>query len=461
MSENEGLDSWDEGRKPTPEEFAEFMQKFLQNPNSADAMKLAKAAGLSAEPEQLRELLKQLQAAMVASTPAGGASPSGVNWNLASQQAKTIARAANRGVTDQQREQLREAVSIANLWLGPAVAVAELTGEPKLLTRDLWVDDATGLMRALSEPIALRMSTALAEHMQKNAPEELQSILGSAGGLMKQAGGALFAMQIGGAMGKLSTQVISGADLGLPIFSDSRAAFIPQNLDEFVTGLEVEADQVRIYLAVRELAHARLFKQARWLRDHVVSQIVNYASQIEIDDSALQQLAEVGELTDVDEVRELFESQAFLSPKTQDQEAALERIETMLALIEGWVEAVSENATALLPKSAAIAEAVRRRRATGGPAELTFGTLLGLELRPRRLREATAMWRLLTTATSVEKRDALWSHPDLLPSAVEIDDPGLLISRVSGGKSADSANPASGLTDGDEFDRALRDLLGE
>lgn len=450
MSENDGLDGWDESRQPTPEEFQKFMQEFLQNPNSADAMRLAKAAGVNASPEQLRELLKQLQAAMAASTPAGGASASGVNWTVASQQAKAIARESNFSVSEQQRDQLREAVSIASLWLSQAVSIADLSSEPKLLTRDLWVDDATGLMRALSEPIALRMSSALAEHMERNAPEELRAILGSAGGLMKQAGGALFAMQIGGAMGKLSTQVISGADLGLPIFSDSRAAFVPQNMDEFVRGLEVEPDQVRIYLAVRELAHARLFKQARWLRDHVVSQIVNYASQIEIEDSSLAQLAELGDATDIDQVRELFETQAFLAPKTDEQQAALDRIETMLALIEGWVEAVSENATALLPKSAAIAEAVRRRRATGGPAELTFGTLLGLELRPRRLREATGMWREIGNTVGNDKRDALWDHPDLLPTPAEIDNPALLLARI-GGKTSD---------DGD-IDRELRDLLGE
>lgn len=441
------------------------MQEFLQNPNSADAMRLAKAAGLNADPEQLRELLKQLQAAMAASTPAGGASPSGVNWSVAAQQAKTIARQTNYAVSEQQRDAIRDAVSIASLWLSQAVSVAELGNEPKLLTRDLWVDDATALMRALSEPIALRMSGALTEHMQKNAPEELQGILGSAGGLMQQAGGALFAMQIGGAMGKLSTQVISGADLGLPIFTDSRAAFVPQNMDEFVRGLEVEPDQVRIYLAVRELAHARLFKQARWLRDHVVSQVVNYASQIEIDDSSISKLAEFGEATTAEEVQELFENQAFLAPKTEDQEAALERIETMLALIEGWVEAVSESATTLLPKSVAIAEAVRRRRATGGPAELTFGTLLGLELRPRRLREATAMWREVGAAVGNELRDSLWNHPDLLPSAEEIDNPKLLIDRLRGkvgsAEAGTSSSDSSDGPEGDAFDQALRDLLGE
>ena len=68
----------------------------------------------------------------------------------------------------------------------------------------------------------------------------------------------------------------------------------------------------------------------------------------------------------------------------------------MLALVEGWVGTVVDGAAeGKLPSSAALSETVRRRRATGGPAEQTFATLVGLELRPRRLREAAALWQAL------------------------------------------------------------------
>jgi hypothetical protein len=71
----------------------------------------------------------------------------------------------------------------------------------------------------------------------------------------------------------------------------------------------------------------------------------------------------------------------------------------------------------------ALGEAFRRRRAAGGPAEQTFGALVGLELRPRRLREATALWAALTEHRGINGRDALWGHPDLLPSADDFADP--------------------------------------
>jgi putative hydrolase len=84
---------------------------------------------------------------------------------------------------------------------------------------------------------------------------------------------------------------------------------------------------------------------------------------------------------------------------------------------------VSAAAQDRLTHADALAEAIRRRRATGGPAERTFATLVGLELRPRRLREAATIWQGLTQARGIDARDALWAHPDLLPAADDLENP--------------------------------------
>jgi putative hydrolase len=114
-----------------------------------------------------------------------------------------------------------------------------------------------------------------------------------------------------------------------------------------------------------------------------------------------------------------------LEPQTTpEQKAALARLETLLALVEGWVDVVVGDAlTDRLPGAEALRETLRRRRASGGPAEQTFATLVGLELRPRRLRAAAALWRLVTDRHGMEVRDGLWAHPDLLPTAEDLDDP--------------------------------------
>ena len=215
-----------------------------------------------------------------------------------------------------------------------------------------------------------------------------------------------------------------------------------------VVDAEVEGDQVYIYLAIREMAHARLFKHSKWLREHVVSQIAAYASEISIDTSRVEEIASDFDPSNPEDIKRIIESGGLIAERTTEQNRALERIEIMLALIEGWVDAVTAEATSLLPKAAAIGEAVRRRRATGGPAEQTFQTLVGLELRPRKLREAAAMWREVGAKLGIDQRDALWNHPDLVPTEADIENPTGLIERLS----------ASG--NSDDIDDELRKLLG-
>ena len=444
MSEN-GNDSNFEGEGPDPQDFEAFMREFLEKGAAGmDVEKLAAAAGLPNDPTQLAALLSQLRAALNQSNPDGSA----VNWKLASDQARQLAAANSVAISDYVRKQLADALAISNLWLNQATQISELTQEPKLLSRELWVQDAMPLFQALSSPVAERMSEALSESLQQNAPEELSGMLGNATSMMRSMGGALFAMQLGQSLGKLSTEVLSGGDIGLPIFAEQRAAFLTQNLESYINELDVETDQVLIYLSVRELAHARLFKQSKWLREHVINQISQYAAEIRIDTDRIQELTRDFDPSDTAALQQAFQSGAFIAARNEEQNRALDSIENILALIEGWVDAISDQATSLLPKSIAIGEAVRRRRASGGPAEKTFGTLIGLELRPRRLREAAKLWRELGHRLGNEKRDSLWDHPDLLPTAQEIENPELLFARLAGAGA-------------DTFDKELRDLLGE
>ena len=433
------------GSNGTPEDFEAFMREFLEKgAQGMDVEKLAQAAGLSSDPAQMAALMAQLRAALSQMASSDGS----VNWKLATDQARQIAASESQAASTEIQQEILKALSIASLWLNGATAVSDLTTEPKFLTRELWVQDAMPLFQALATPVAERMSAALSDSLRESAPEEVAGMIGNATGMMKSLGGALFAMQLGQSLGKLSSEVLTGGDIGLPIFADQRAAFITQNFESYINELDVESDQVYIYLAVRELAHARLFKQSRWLREHVINQITQYASEIKIDTSRIEELTSDLESIDTAALQEAFQNGAFIAARNDEQSRALESIENTLALIEGWVDAVTDQATSLLPKSLAIAEAVRRRRSSGGPAEKTFGTLIGLELRPRRLREAANLWKEIGHKLGGEKRDSLWEHPDLLPTADEISNPELLFARL--GKGSD-----------DGFDKELRDLLGE
>ena len=435
----------DEGQNPE-DEFRDMLRDILSGKSSIDPSQLAGAAGLPNDPASVAALMNQLQSAM------HGGADGGVNWDFALKQGQDRAVTGQLAATPEQQTQLDQAFHIAALWLDDVISVAELTVEPRLMSRKEWVTATMPLWTQLAEPVATSISDSLTRVLTEQAPEEMQGMIANASQVMRNVGRALFAMQLGQVVGQLASEVVSGGDVGIPLLSEQQAALLPQNVTEFGEGLDVPTDQVQIYLAVRELAHARLFRHSRWLRLHLTSSITEFARGISIDTRRLEELAEGFDPSNPEELRQAMVNGSLIPPKTEAQLAALARLETMLALIEGWVDVVTLEATSRLPKSDAIAETVKRRRAAGGPAESAFATLVGLELRPRRLREAAAMWQAVTDAVGNEARDALWAHPDILPTSEDIDDPQALIARLT--SAAQGAEPAL-----DEVDQALEDLL--
>src|ERR1700758_1675722 len=243
--------------------------------------------------------------------------------------------------------------------------------------------------------------------------------------MLRQIGGAMIGGQTGTAVGELAREVVGSSDIGLPLGPEGVAALIPAGVAEFGQGLSVESGEVRLFLALREAAHQRLFAHVPWLRGHLLGAVEQYASGITIDMTRLQEAIPDVAITNPEALRDALAGEGLFRPEdTPAQKAALVRLETALALVEGWVATVvSAAAHDRLTHADALAEAIRRRRATGGPAERTFATLVGLELRPRRLREAATIWQGLTQARGVDGRDALWAHPDLLPTADDLENP--------------------------------------
>ena len=426
-----------------PEDFAKFLSELMSGNGSLDPAELAKVAGLPNDPIVLKALMEQLRKAIVDGEKNTVA---GVNWKLAEQQALAAAREGGFAVSEKQKEALAGANHIADLWLDQATNLSAVPQSPKLLSRELWVLDALGLFQSLAGPIAERVAEALSENLEQNLPEELDGFAKGARGIMRSAGGTLFAMQLGATLGKLSQEVISGGDIGLPFYEQSRAAIVPQNLDALVTSNELVADQALIYFSIRELAHSRLFRHSRWLRDSVIAQLINYAQGISIDGETMRELAQEISPENADALKQALESGQLLAERTEEQLVALAAIEHLLALVDGWVTVVTEQATKLLPSASVLAE-VTRRRASNSPARSTFSTLIGLDLQPKRAREAASWWRTLTEKLGTEARDKLWDHPDLLPLPADIDNVDGFILRLQNG--------------GDQLDQALKDLLGE
>jgi len=445
MADDDNPDRSPEG---SPEdEFAELLRNLLGGgAGSIDPTRLEGLSGLGVDPAMLQQIMRQMQAAFAS----GG--DGGIDWSAAKTQALHLANKDGLGITSGERQDFDQAFALATLWLSEATVISDLSAPPRAITRGEWVEQTLPVWQELAEPVAGSIADALTAAIDEQTPEEMKGIVAGAGRFMRTVGGSLFAAQLGAVIGRLSLEVVSGGDVGIPVMPDGDAVILPQNFADFGRDLDVTGDQLALYLATRELAHARLFRHARWLRLHVISQVTDFARGIHVDTGALEDLASRFDPSSPDELRAALESGALLPQRTPEQNTALTRLENLLATIEGWVEVVTADATGRLPAAAKIAEAVRRRRAVGGPAEQAMGSLVGLELRPRRLREAAAMWRAVTDAVGAATRDSLWDYPDLMPTAADVDDPSALVARLQAHERGEE--PVR-----DALDEALDELL--
>lgn len=336
--------------------------------------------------------------------------------------------------------------------------------------------------------------------------------------LIKLLGNTSFAMQLGHAAGVLSREVHGGFDQGIALLSNPAGALVAQNVEEYAkslnsnvedsfdsiseealknAGTDADTDgngqagaanagdtpdgndgntamdaqtealfdeivrpdpipqgEVMTFLALREAAHARLFSAVPWLTPRFEALIGKYARGISIDLDAMEEQLRDVEGFDPDSISGAVDLTKVGIPDTPEQRQAMASIESMLALVEGWVDCVVWRAgMAHLPHIEQLSEMARRERATGGPAERTFESLLGMELRPKRMREAANLWSMITSADGAEARDAMWAHPDLLPSLDGGED--------GSGQTGTSQSPTDQPSSGNDWDAELSKLLGE
>ncbi|KPM57395.1 hydrolase [Frankia sp. CcI49] len=385
-----------------------------------------------------------------------------VNWELARQVAVRTLGSTDRAVRPAEVGEVENALRIADVWLDPVTTLPSGATTAAAWSREKWIEATMPVWQTLCDPVASKVveamrtgiSSGLSQLGGGDLPPELAGALPpgvdlgrlmGAGGpvmqMMNQVGGMLFGAQVGQAIGSLATEVVSSTEVGLPLGPAGTAALLPANVAAFGQGLGVSDEEVRIYLALREAASNRLYAHVPWLRSHVLGAVEEYARGIAVDPEAVgrvMRMIDPTTLMNPERLTEALGEDVFADADTPEQKAALARLELILALIEGWVDHIADTAAREhLPSAAKLREMVRRRRAEGGPGEQIFATLVGLSLRPRRLREAAALWEALGEARGHDGRDAVWAHPDLLPSAADLTDPAAFVAGTTPGSEVD------------------------
>lgn len=361
--------------------------------------------------------------------------------------------------TPSQQRRLQDTTRVAELWLDEVTDFPAVTSTPQVWSRAEWIEATFSGWQPVAEPVIKALAAAMGEvpnEGEEPADDPLAMITSMLAPFMENISRQMYGAQFGQALAELSSAVVSGSDFGFQLAKTPRVALLVNNIDKHFGELDVSEDDVWLYLTLREAARQRLFHQVAWLGPQLQALVEHYARETRIDLSAMGDSLGLGDPTQLNPeelqgVAEKLQGKIFEPEPTEEQREILSRLHTLLALVEGWVDhLVALVAGKWMPTQAALSEAVRRRRGAGGPTENAFKSLVGLELKPRRVRDAANLWAALTQARGASGRDALWSHPDLLPTAADLDDP-----LGFADPDATPAEPA------DEWDRGLEQLLRE
>lgn len=363
----------------------------------------------------------------------------------------TVMQVARQGlgtdpvVSEADRRAAESAMKLADTWLDPAVTFPVTNASVNVWSRSEWLVETAPVWKLIVTPIAVTMSERMAtmlpgtddlESLQGQLPEQLKdmipggvtpemlSMLAPMLSMVNQLGATAFAYQLGQALAELSKEVVSSTDVGIPLAAAGTRALIPLNISDFAEGLGIDARDIMVFFALRESAHQRLFDHVPWLRPRLLSAVEEYARYMDVNMNSLSDQFSGIDISDPQAIQEIMASGVLEPEDTAEQRSAVARLETLLALIEGWVDdSVTEAVGDRLASLAQLRETMGRRRATGGPAERTFSTLVGMQLRPRSFREAHTIFAAIRVQAGIQARDALWAHPDLLPTAEDLEDP--------------------------------------
>ncbi|WP_349829511.1 zinc-dependent metalloprotease [Brevibacterium litoralis] len=408
-------------------------------PNGAQGDRGQGPQGLPFDPSMLGGIMSQLQGMM-----SGG----GLDRTAQQSAGRTIPT-PDPAVGDETTRATHDAFRIAELWLGNVTDLSPVGSEPVALTRRDWVERSLPGWKKLVEPVKSNMSTAMTDNLQEQAPEELKPMLAGAGQMISAMGDSMFGMQLGEALGALSGSVLSGTDTGLPLL-ERTPAILEANITGAAAEMGVDASELRIYVAVRELALLWLYARAPWLAGHVTTALAKYAAGIEIDMSRIQDLTANMDPSNMEKLSEDIRDGLFTPQPTEAQEQAEQSLVTVLSVVAGWADVVAHEACGNLTHREEIREALRTRAVTESEADRTFAGLLGMNLAPVRLRDAAALFTFLQRSEGAEARDAVFTHPDLLPTVQDLDDPLGYTERRKQDWSTDSS-----------IDEALAKLLAE
>ena len=294
----------------------------------------------------LGDMLQQLGAAMKRSEAEGDGA---VSWSTIRDVARqNISSAGDPSILPTQAQAVVDAVGLAQTWLDLATTFPASSLKAHAWSRSEWVEHTLDSWKPLINPVAeglantvTSMTTSmLGDDAGESVPEEMKAMLAPMLGMARRMSAVTTGMQMGNGLAALSADLLTSSETGLPLSPDCVPALLPQRIAAFATENELPATDVLMFVAGREAALQRLFAANPWLRSAIADAVAAYARGLSIDNERIRDAMSSIDPTQPESMQELMSSGVFQPATTPEQKRTLERLEFLLALVEGWVSAV-------------------------------------------------------------------------------------------------------------------------
>lgn len=329
------------------------------------------------------------------------------------------------------RIRIEELVRVAELHVAQARGIAlpsNTTVTP--VTRGEWTRRSLAAYRPFFERFGEALGSATPG---TPAGDPLGMMLGQ---LFQALGPALVSASAGSLIGHLGQRALGQYDLPVPRSGSPEVLVVPATIDETAVEWGVPVDELRLWVLVQELTtHAVLSRPH--VRRRLESLLIDFAAAFRPNPEAIaERFANFESLTDLSQLQEM--SEQFADPDTvltlmrsPAHDLLAPQFEALVASVLGFVShTVDGICRQLVVSHDEIRTRFRQRAIDVAPADRFMERLLGVEINERTLNRGDRFIDGVVTRAGEEGLERLWADELDLPTAAEIDAPGLWLARI-------------------------------
>lgn len=348
-----------------------------------------------------------------------GMSESYVDWSLAKRTARRLVADGPKTTPGEAAAAVEDLRGAAMRARGPVAQTAQLDASvgPEspvhIVDRAAWIGVNIDSMQGIVDPV---IDTLLA---RKKAGPAMR-------GVSAKIGGA----ETGALMAFVASKVLGQYDLGA--HGNPSLLLVAPNIVSAERELDVDPSDFRLWVCLHEETHRVQFTAVPWLREHLIDRVRTLITDVVPDADALQ-----------DRLRGIAKSlpeamrdgggglsDLFIDPAQRTEMANLTAI---MSLLEGHADVVMDDVgPQVVPTVEEIRAKFNHRRKGVGSLDRVLRRLLGMEAKMRQYRDGAVFCRAVQDKVGVAGFNAVWTSPETLPTAAEIEAPADWVARVHG-----------------------------